>query len=188
MYAVGPEYAHAEARKSPVVDGVVNRSEDGKEIRYPVMLSRKQKKIAHDVATAFRQTVCGFDILICGNQSYVCDVNGWSFVKNSPRFWDDSANILRDLIIRNVIACKRAHGSRSSSYVDISSFVKKRLVRDMHKEELPHTCTRLHTHVRVCFAHSSTSRGSLSRMSSLPPCRVQRGIIRDGLLLLQRWS
>ncbi|XP_026793334.3 inositol hexakisphosphate and diphosphoinositol-pentakisphosphate kinase 2 isoform X2 [Pangasianodon hypophthalmus] len=102
VYTVGPDYAHAEARKSPALDGKVERDSEGKEVRYPVMLTAMEKLVARKVCLAFKQTVCGFDLLRANGHSYVCDVNGFSFVKNSMKYYDDCAKILGNIVMREL--------------------------------------------------------------------------------------
>ncbi|KAI5105372.1 inositol hexakisphosphate and diphosphoinositol-pentakisphosphate kinase 1 isoform X5 [Silurus meridionalis] len=102
VYTVGPDYAHAEARKSPALDGKVERDSEGKEIRYPVMLTAMEKLVARKVCMAFKQTVCGFDLLRANGHSFVCDVNGFSFVKNSMKYYDDCAKVLGNMVMREL--------------------------------------------------------------------------------------
>eukprot|EP00041_Stephanoeca_diplocostata_P036947 m.1374298 g.1374298 ORF g.1374298 m.1374298 type:complete len:352 (+) comp24959_c0_seq5:105-1160(+) len=58
----------------------------------------QEKAIARDVVKAFGQTVCGFDLLRDHDRSYVCDVNGWSFVKRAASYFDDCSQLLRKYI------------------------------------------------------------------------------------------
>jgi len=98
VYAVTGDYAHAEARKSPVMDGRVVRDDGGVEVRYPIILSTVEKDLCRRVVNAFRQRVCGFDMLRSGGKAYVCDINGWSFVKRSTRYHKDAAVMMARLM------------------------------------------------------------------------------------------
>ena len=102
VYTVGPDYAHAEARKSPVLDGKVERSKSGKESRYPVCLTSQEKIIARKIVLWFGQNICGFDLLRSKGKSYVCDVNGWSFVKGNSNYYRDCSWILRRMILKEL--------------------------------------------------------------------------------------
>jgi inositol hexakisphosphate/diphosphoinositol-pentakisphosphate kinase len=140
VYTIGQTYAHAEARKSPTLDGVVVRDSKGKvcsRLMYelvnranrscaaPSHCQRRRRKSparwqcsvwrtipeALQIVEAFKQNVCGFDLLrthvrlvchmasidACQGQSFVCDVNGWSFVKGSIKVCDPDLSSLPDL-------------------------------------------------------------------------------------------
>lgn len=61
-----------------------------------------EKELAMRIVTIFKQNICGFDILRSQGKSYVCDVNGWSFVKGNKKYYEDCSLIIRKMILKKL--------------------------------------------------------------------------------------
>eukprot|EP01080_Neovahlkampfia_damariscottae_P011686 gene11686-4921_t len=89
------DYVYAESRKSPCVDGIVERREDGKEKRYLTFENSDEEiELSKRTAKCFGHFICGLDILRTKEGSFICDVNGMSFVKSNTDYYDHCAEKL----------------------------------------------------------------------------------------------
>jgi len=137
VYTIGPDNFHAEARKSPTLDGKVNRSAEGKELRIAINLTAKEREIAKKIVLKFKQNICGFDILRCQGNSYVCDVNGFSFVKGNKKYYKNCSNFLRKNIKQGLKIESNDIGSNKSKPIFKTLKLPNKQINSVyHKEEL----------------------------------------------------
>jgi len=104
VYAVAGRniFIHAEARRSPTVHSNVLRTENGREARQLIQLTEQEKGIAELLVKTTGQFVCGFDLIRTNSESFVIDVNGWSFVKNYEPFFMHCGDNLAETLISSL--------------------------------------------------------------------------------------
>ena len=116
------------------MDGIVRRNSEGKEIRYITALSDEENEISRKVCHTFGQTVCGFDLLRANGNSYVIDVNGWSFVKGNNEYYDKCALILKNLFFS---AAKQRINMQPSQSIETQWTLKSFLSVLRHADRTP---------------------------------------------------
>ena len=110
--------------RSPVVDGIVRRNAEGKEVRFVTKLSEEEMEISRRVCMAFGQNICGFDLLRSpGRSPKVIDVNGWSFVKGNREYADMCATKFREMFLKALPPAKRPSEIKIGSQWTLKSFI-----------------------------------------------------------------
>lgn len=170
-YTVGPDFCHAETRKSPVVDGLVRRNTHGKELRYITKLSTEEAAIASKISNGFGQRICGFDMLRVGDKSYVIDVNGWSFVKDNNDYYDKCAHILQEIFLAERRKCEGVKEPSEPPSPDMGSSSRRSTIGS-HRQTLrtllksPST-SRLHGTQNAPKAHETAPSDASTGVASL---------------------